>query len=125
MILAKQGDIYPSGFDYTMYVKGVSIFNGIPYYYATFGPDHQKTFVGLMYTGLSAQGGQLASLGRTLASDHQGFLEAIIQDECYQHLDSTIIEGVQQFIVYSHPKPFLAATTHTNLLNARPKNLAA
>lgn len=63
-------DTYPGDFDFHTYIKRTSRYNGIPYHYATFGPNHQKTFVGLMHHGVLVQAGQLASLGRLLAQDH-------------------------------------------------------
>lgn len=93
-ILAKPRDEYPAGFDYTMYIKRESKFNGIPYCYATYGPNHQKAYMGLLHTGELVQAGQLAALGRALARDHYDYLEAVIQDKCFQHPDLAIIKGV-------------------------------
>lgn len=69
-ILLKMEDTYPSGFNYTLCIKRVSTFNSISYCYAIFSPDHQRTSIGLIHTGLLVQAGQLAGLGWILAWDH-------------------------------------------------------
>lgn len=69
-------------------------------------------FVGLTHTGILVQAGQLSALGRALAQDHHDFLEVVIQEECLQHPDSSIIEGVRQSTVYSHPESFLSVSIH-------------
>lgn len=61
------------------------------------------------------QAGQLSSIGRILAQDHQDFLEGMIQDKYNQLPTSDTVKGVQQATEYSHPEPHLITNPYSAL----------